>query len=148
MITQRTTRLVYLYQPQLGILLLSRDLQAFYALPAQQRLCPPMTWFSCHSLGSQQQLKQAFAALCFANDDNRLQLRLKLSSQTVSGRQHPVEHHLCMVLIDQQRFICGQVCPIWNPRAHHRASHRQFACLFARPFAETSQLGSLSCHGR
>jgi len=132
---RQTSPYVYLYQPQHGVLLLSNALQAFYNLPNQQRLCPPLRWFNCHGPESQQQLKQAFAALCFANDDNRLQLTLKLNSHTIDGQSRPVEHKLCMVLINEQRFICGRVAPIWNPRLsrRHRAIHWQSVYSSAPP---------------
>lgn len=133
--------LVYLYHPDSGILLMSRALQRFYALPAEQRLSPPKRWFKCHPPESQRQLRHAFAALCFANDDNRMTLALKLSSFSCSGQQYEVEHRLCMVVINKKRFICGRVSPIWNPHCHRPASYQRSACWSAHPSRETFQSG-------
>lgn len=142
-IPHATTRasLVYLYHPDTGVLLMSRALQQLYALPNEQRLSPPKRWFNCHPPEAQRQLQHAFAALCFANDDNRMKLALKLHSTSCSGQHHNVEHRLCMVVINEQRFICGQVSPIWNPHCHRPANYRQSACWSARPFRETFRSG-------
>lgn len=133
--------LVYLYHPHTGVLLMSRALQHLYALPVEQRLSPPKRWFNCHPPESQRQLRHAFAALCFANDDNRMTLALKLTSTNCRGQLCAVEHRLCMVTINEQRFICGRVSPIWNPHCHRPASYQQSAYWSARPFREISQSG-------
>lgn len=129
--------LVYLYHPDNGILLMSRALQVFYALPTEQRLSPPGRWLNCHLPESRRQLKHAFAALCFANHDQRLILALKLRARSYAGQRHATEHRLCTVLINQQQFICGQVSPIWHPVGQRPTSYQQSAYSSARPFRET-----------
>jgi len=139
--TEAHTPYVYLYQADSGILLLSDALQALYSLPQNQRLCPPRRWLNCYSSLDQSRLKQAFNALLLANKNNQLQLSLRLNSFSRQGAQRPVEHQLCVVLINSVRFICGRVNPISNPPTRHPASYRQSAYSSALPFRGTSQCG-------
>lgn len=139
--TEAHTPYVYLYQADSGILLLSDSLQALYSLPQNQRLCPPRRWLNCFSSTDQRRLKHAFNALLLANDNDQLQLSLRLNSFSSQGARRPVEHQLCVVLINSVRFICGRVSPIWNPPVRHPASHRQSVYWSALPFRETSRPG-------
>lgn len=124
---QQHNRYVYLYQPKAGILLLSDALQVLYALPRSQRLCPPGQWLNCFPRAEQMRLKLAFTALAMAHTQESLQFSLKLNSHSYSGEYRYTEHQLCNVSISKQRFICGRVTPIWNPRPRLPASHPQSA---------------------
>lgn len=133
--------MVYLYQPEQGVLLLNETLQRFYALSTQQRAISPKLWLALFSDNSKQQLHHAFAALCFGNEDHRLQLALKLDAYTQDGAERAAEHRLCMIMLNQQPFICGRVTAIWYPHQHRRANYPQSACWSGRPFHESFQLG-------
>lgn len=134
-------RYVYLYQPKAGILLLSDALQVLYALPRSQRLCPPSRWLNCFSQADQMRLKLAFTALAMAHHEEPLKLSLKMDSQSCNGEYRYAEHQLCNVAINKQRFICGRVTPIWNPRPGLPASHQQFAYWSERQAGGISQSG-------